>query len=563
MTMKKNFLFHNMILVMLLVLASCSGGSKMDKLLKHVPDNVDFVAVGDVKQIVESAGGSIDKGRIKLPNYLSDIMDSSDSDGFDEFNTFIKDAGIDLDVCAVTGSFENGPILIFSVNDKKKFINAIDNEGYSEKDDDNGLTIYSKKVYESDYSSDYDHYAYIGIKDEIAYWIPDVWVGSDFKPARAIERLIDGAAEASFADTPFAGFITSGNAAGLYVKLPRELRNELKKAGVPSSLANFYNGAICMHGTLENESLTIEAKLFDEDGNPQDMKDFDKFIDINARISEDALKYMGKDEAMIAAVSLKNIDWDEYLNLAAKTAGLSRSDRTYMQAVKGYLEKIDGTVAFGLGVTNGIESFFNIEVGNDEFSQVAFTMVISTKEGKANNFMNDLKDLLNTMELPYDGTSKGFSLEIPGSEATLYAQAEDGKYIVISNHKISKNSDNEVVKSFDFADYISAWVVTLNKNDRLMRDLEIKNDVQLSLSSNAKDCEATLKLQVKGGADGIIAKVAKIIIDIIDNEDSFAKKYDDFREDYYRTHSRYDDYDGYTVDTIAVEEAVAIIDSIY
>lgn len=565
MTMKKNFLFQSITLVMLLVMASCSGGSKMDKLLKRVPENVDFVVVGDIKHIIESAGGSVENSQIKLPRYVSDELDSSAADGFDEFNTFLKGAGIDPEACAIAGSFKGQPIIIFSLTDRKKFISAIEDEEFSEKDDDNGLVIYSKKVYESSYNSDYDDISYIAIKDDYAYLINRVWVGSKFKPIRAIERLIEDAADASFADTPFAGYMTSGNAGGISIKLSRELRSELKKAGLPSMVTDLYDGVICMKGQLDSDCLKIEAKWFDNEGKAKDLSSIGKYIDLNARISEDALRYIGKDEAMIAAASMKKVDWDEYLDMVTKAVRLSRSEKTYMQAIKGYLEKIDGTIAFGFGLTDGLQSIFNLSVGNDITSQIAFTMVLSTKEGKAKSFVNDLKDLLNTLDVPFEENSKGFTVDIPDIGLTIYTQAEDNQYVVISNNKISKNSDNAVVKSFDFADYISAWAVSLNKDNKLMRDLDVKNDVQLSMATDARACEATFKLVIKGGdSEGIIAKCAKIIIDLVHNGDSIEKKYDDFSEEYYRGKRAYDDIDAYIyTDSIDTDTTAVIVEEVY
>ena len=62
-------------LVMAVVLSvSCTDNTKMQNLLENIPENTDFVFVGSVKTVLESAGGKIENSKIVLPNYISNEM---------------------------------------------------------------------------------------------------------------------------------------------------------------------------------------------------------------------------------------------------------------------------------------------------------------------------------------------------------------------------------------------------------------------------------------------------------------------------------------------------------
>ncbi len=543
-------------ILLMLCLASCTNDTKVTKLLGRIPADADVVAVGNIKTIIESAGGSIEDNKIKLPSYIADEIPSA-YDELDELNDFLKNSGVDPDVCAMVVNYKDGkPTMIFYLDDKKKFMKAIKDDGFREKSDDNGIVLYSKKVYESTYSEEYDEYSYIAVKDSYAYMIENVWVGSDLKPARAFERFIDDASYSPYSKTAFAGYITSGNAAGASFKIPRELRQELRKQGLPSSMINMYEGVICMKGSLTSDQMAIDFKWFDENGKAKVLKDVESAVNLKARINPDALSYFSKDEMLVYAISLKDIEWDKMLDAFADAAGISGSDKATISVAKGYLENIDGTIAMGFGLTNGMESIFNLRLDKDVLEQFAFTMVVETKDGKAKSLMNDSKDMLEAFEVPINSNSKGFSLNIPHEQGTIYAEY-DGNYIILSNQKIRKGN-NDAVKSLDFKDYISAGALSINKSNKLFQDLGIKNDVEMSIAANMKDMSATITMKVKGGnSEGFIAKIARIILDINAQGKSIESKYRQRIEEERGYSSYYDDYGDYDYDDyndIVVEE---------
>ncbi len=531
--MKKNFLLLSVLLLSLLTVTSCSD-SKMNDLLDQIPEDVDIVFVGNVKTVLESAGGSIKDGKIELPSFITNEMSASAEEKFDEVNDILKKSGLDPEAIAVFGNFDYSvPLVLFSISDNKKFVAAIENDGYDEKDSYDGMVIYAKKVYEGS-SGEYDDYSYLGVKDSYAYFIERVWVGSKFKPKKTLERVVEDAKKSPFGASRFADYVTSGNAFGVCVRSPRELRTEMKEMGVSSSVLDLYNGVVCMQGSLENDKMSINLKMFDEDGKAIDLKGLENIFDLKAKISSGSLAYLGKNEQMVMAVSLKDMDWDKYLDACVGMIGISRSDQAMLPLVKSYLEKLDGTMAIGMGINDGLESVFNLGVEEKILQQMSFTVVIETKDGQAAGVIKDLKGLLDSSETGYKQTSTGVALDIPGENATIYFNAE-GNNIVVSNNEIRKDNDNPTVKAFDFTDYLGAIAIYFNKDNKLFKDLKIDNDVLLTASSDGEDFEGSLSLEIKGGdAKGIIAKIAKIVTGIIAQEDELVARWDEYHEKSYK-----------------------------
>ncbi len=102
--MKKNFLLLSVLLLSLLTVTSCSD-SKMNDLLDQIPEDVDIVFVGNVKTVLESAGGSIKDGKIELPSFITNEMSASAEEKFDEVNDILKKSGLDPEAIAVFGNF--------------------------------------------------------------------------------------------------------------------------------------------------------------------------------------------------------------------------------------------------------------------------------------------------------------------------------------------------------------------------------------------------------------------------------------------------------------------------
>lgn len=74
----------------LIMTTSCSDNGKMKALLEQIPENTEVVCVGNVKTILESAGGSIEDSKIKLPSYVLDALPRQKANDIDKANDFLS-----------------------------------------------------------------------------------------------------------------------------------------------------------------------------------------------------------------------------------------------------------------------------------------------------------------------------------------------------------------------------------------------------------------------------------------------------------------------------------------
>ncbi len=495
-----------------------------------MPADADFVAVGNFKTIIESAGGSLEEGKFTLPSFAKDKMkDVTDDEDYQVAVKFLKKCGADVDACAVTGNFyDNVPVFIVALNDEEKFVAALKSEGFSLKETEEGVAFYALMTYESTYSAEYNDYCYVGVYDGFAYAIADVSKENANKTMRIVKNMIDESAETSFADTPFCDYITSGNAAGIAIRMPGEVKSELKENGVSGDMLDMYGGVVCFKGDLTKNVATFSMKCFDEEGNEKDMTAMKKYIDLSAKISADALAYMGKDEVLVYAASIKDVNWDDYLDMVAEVSGMRRSERAALIMAKSYLEKLNGTVAMGLGVKNGMQSFTDIEDDQQSaLTEVSVTMVCEVKEGKANGLINDIKALLDAQNLAYSKTSDGLAILMPGEGSSKFYISAKDDILIMSNQKIAADN-NPVVKNVNFGDYFAAGGLFLSKNNALMKDFGIKNDLKVSVGVDGETLETTAVIEMEGDDQaGIIGTLIKAAFKVADKLDEISRaKYD-------------------------------------
>lgn len=500
--------------VIVAVVVALSGSSKMKNLLKQVPADAEIVAVGNVQTILESAGGKIEDSKISLPSFFTDFLGKEKMKDIDKANEFLKKSGIDPEACAVFGYFKkNNPVVLFALNDAKQFVKTIEEEGFKEKDKDGDITIYTKKVYEG-YEPEYDDYGYIAINSNYAYWIERVWAGSDLRPTSFLPQVIKDAADKNFADTPYGSYILEGNAGGVAFKWPKEMRQMMRENGVPSDLLSIYDGTVCLRGNLKKEKAEVVMKMFDENGKELDADLFKDFMDPSARIDKKALKLLGKDEVMVMAASLKEVKWDKYADLITGTARMSRAEKAQINVVFDYLKNVEGTVAAGFGLTNGMESVKQMNSHDEVMRAFSATLVVETKDGKAKRIMDDLKGLMEKMRMPFEDQAKGFTIDLSqmGTSGKVYAGIVDD-FIVVANHPIKEEGQNIWANEGDLTDYISAFGLWLKKDNKLMRNLGLPYEVKFTVCCKPKSMETSMVLEIDGDdSPGVIAGIAKLAL---------------------------------------------------
>ena len=546
----KNMLYHLGLCLSVILLATGCGSNNLAELLEHVPADADFVITGDIKTILESAGGKAEGSEVKMPDYIGTMQSDRDAREMEKDLQWLKNSGIDVTSGAVVflKYQDRAPFIVFAITDKDKLKKALEVEGFNENDKVDDVDIYVKKD-EGEYGS-YTRNSYVAIDGGYGYWIPDVWSDDD-KGMKMIKQYLLSLSNNTMASTDIADYVSEGNVAGMIAKLPSELRREMAKAGVPEEMANLYSGYVCINSKLDGDEAEARLKLFDENGKAKTTEDWNKMMDIKAKIDPEALAYMSPEESLIYAVSMKNINWDKYMDQFDSSGRLSRQDKSFLTIVKSYLEKFDGTVAIGVGLKNGKASIEAIDRGEKVLDHLPLTIVAQTKQGKAASLIKDIKSLLgNQNELFYTSTSNGLRLTLPKEAGTLWLEAKDNM-LILSTLPVKKGS-NPVAEHVNFQDYIFAAALHLGKDNALMRDFDIKNDLTATLAFDAEEGELVLKVKMTGeGETGLIERFVRSVI-------GMGKKYEQMREE--RRQQYYEDY--MAADTILPEPVYYDEDSV-
>lgn len=528
--MKKLF-YHLGLCLSVIILTTACGSNRLAELLEHVPADADFVMTGDIKTILESAGGKAEGSEVKMPSYVGEMQSDREARNMEEALRWIKNSGIDVTSSAFVGLkyHDRYPVIVFAIADKDKLKKALEVEGFKEKDEVDDVDIYVKK--DEGYSS-YTRQSYVAIDGGYGYWIDKVY-SDDNEGMKIMKQYLLSLSNRPMADTDMADYVSDGKAAGMIAKLPSELRREMAKAGVPEEMANLYSGYVCLNVKIDGDEAEARLKLFDANGKAKTTEDWGKMMDMKAKIDPEALAYMSPEECLVYAVSMKNVNWDKYMDQFASAANLSRQDKSVLTVVKSYLEKFDGTVAIGVGLKNGKTSIEAIDKGEEVLNHLPVTIVAQTKEGKAASLIKDVKSLLGSQnEIFYTSTANGLRVNLPKNIGTLWFEAKDNM-LILSSNPIKKGS-NPVAEHVNFQDYIFAAALHLGKDNPLMRDFDVESDLTATIAFDAEASEAVLKLKMTGdGEAGLIERFVRSVI-------GMGKKYEQMREE--RRQQYYEDY---------------------
>lgn len=517
--------------LVMLFIASCSS-EKSNDLLSQIPADANVVIVGNPQTIMESAGGSLSNSAIKLPDYILAEIPLYEQRALANVNEMLEASGISTDVGAIFAQANSGnPVFVLKIADKGKFVNLLEEGGFDKESSKHGADIYNN------YSN------WVAINGSCAL------VTSGYNAEEDLEKALAGAARKSIGETPFSSRLTEGNAFSALVQFPEEVKREMLRNGAPAAAAKIYDGAVSMNGNLTGGKCVIDCKFFDKEGNNMDFSAMKQFFNIGATINEDALALLGRDEFAVLAVSMKDVNWDSLAETVFSQLKLSRSDRTAANIALGYLKNIDGTVAAGFGLTNGLESI--AEVNRDErtlLSNISATMVVETKNGKAAQMFDEMKGLMDQFGIPYNNAGQEISIELRNVDrylsGTLYAKCE-GNLLAVSTHPIRRDH-NPVAGSVDCGRQLSTLGVVLNSENKLMRDFGIDNDLTAALTVSPDYKDVKLTFEIAGGPkEGFIAKLVKLAMEINKNSDAieyYLRSSYGYEESYGECCRDYDDY---------------------
>lgn len=505
-------LFQLVALVLLLV--SAASCSKNKEYLGRIPEDAQLVVLADVNTILKSAGGTIEKGEVKLPDYITDAMSNTDVRETEELIDKIKESGIDPRSGAFFVTQSENPIVLLKIDDKKKLTSSLEDLDFDLKEEEDGVKYFVKSS-GSDFSE--KRYSIAAIDGSFVYILDGMWSSDRKKPIKAVRKVITSGKEESIKGTDAAKYIADGNAGGILVRIPKEASRHMQDMGLSNKVSKLF-GTVAMKATLEDEKAVFDVKLFSSDGEEIDKDKIKDIFDTDAHVNESAFDYLSNNTVAAAAMVLS----EKILNgdFGEEYGGSNMS----LKLIKSMMHKLQGTVVLGFGLNGGIDEFFDFLTGN--IQKFEGTVVMEAKKGKSKALLNDFKAMFEMSGQEIESSGNEIIVNA-GPSNKIYVKA-DGDFVIASYHPISKKGKPEIAKAFNFGDYSGGIVIDLPADNELMKDLDIDNDVKCVFTSDFSKLEFSLILEIKGGKEkGIIAKAANIVQDIVAQNRSLSNKYEE------------------------------------
>lgn len=465
-----------MAVAMVLVLSGCT---KSNKLLKHIPADTDVVTVIDANAILESAGGSVSDGKINLPDYVTQYLPAA---GKAKLEPILNSGAVDISNIVFAGNYsDKQPVVVLSVRNREAFLKILT---------DNGAR-------ESQTKGDIDIYLLDG--NEIA-------LGKDFALIGAggeVYGVLHRAESSDFASTDYAKHL-NGHVVAVSADLAKIIANDtdLSKLSLP---AEFTNSRIIAFADLTTDELKARMELVNTKGKVLKFTDMmPEGVDFKpSTISKKALEFLNQNEMLVYAVSLKDVNWDKYLEtLSSQMPAEAAMGVTIAGA---YLENIDGTVAVGVGPAQGVGVMQLLTGSNsDLMKNISVTAVVEMKDGKAKEMLKQLSGLAASMNLPIADNGDKITLNMGATSISAYAKDD---FMVVTTSGMQPGN-NPTVAAFDWGRWGGGF--GLAAGNSLLNGFGL-NGYDAQAAIYADDFSGVnMTLKVTGGAEkGLIERIAK------------------------------------------------------
>jgi hypothetical protein len=524
--MKKLFLRWTACLLLTIVAASCSRRADTPALLEQIPADADIVALVNMKTLAQSLGGEVEGSKITLPPYWNsaDLLDEK----AEQFLDLVSNSGVDAEYVAMAGNFKDrAPMVAFSLLDADSFRRTLTDQGYTRSEGSGDVTYYVNASGSS----------YVALRGDYAYYYAE---GDNLQKAKQhYEDFFAAVKQAPASDSPLASFLTQGNAGGACIRQADLYTGSLKSIGAPAEIVDIFRDAsIVMSLNVDNNTATLRSQLVDAKGKTVDLSPLSQYGDLSARVSRSVLNRLPQGESLVYTLALKQINWDVCMNFFTEAF---RGNAMAATILKTYLEKIDGTIALGLGVNNGLESLFKINRGIGGMEQLSITLLVETQDGKAQGILTDLKGFLVQAHISTTPIDNGFTFVPEPELGTLYVQAE-GNVLSLSNVPLTGTGSNLTADRIPFTKSNGGLGIAFDRDNRLMKDLGIDRDVTFSMLGNSDAAETTTTLSLSGTENsGVLEKLCRIVLDIRNHQDRFEEMYRQSNQDDYDYDYDYDD----------------------
>ena len=482
--------------LLVLTLAACSGPS--GSLLDKVPASTDVVAVIDADAILKSADITTDGNKIVLPEYIQKLVSQHDM----ERNAVILDnaGAVDLSQIVVSFNFESGePTVLFGLKDKDTFVGLLTDKGYEDFGENADFHLYSK----------YDDY--IVVADNYAVLLSSDFDGDAFD---IVSAMLEQAKEESMATSAKGKYLT-GHTAAFVARMPEEILNspefrQLRAFNLPEA---YFKSTFAGYADLSADAVKGHLEVLDSEGKALNMYELGP-EDLRVKptkISKKALRFVGENEVLVGACSMKDVPWDKFFEFYSSLMP-GAQERMVLSAIEPYISTIDGTVAFSAGPINGLEFTKNLrDVNRNPLKYFSMTILVEMKDDKASSTLRQLKTLASGFGVPATGSDTDFSISL--GEFGAYLKAEDGTLVVSTRPIATDGLDNTTIDNLAWGDWYSGIGIALNDKSLSLSDFNLDN-YEFSFSCYANSTNAVDgELEFKGGeGNGLIERIIRTLV---------------------------------------------------
>lgn len=502
----------------LLLLCSCG---KDNSLLSLVPAKADVVITLNGEAALHSAGASIDNGVIKLPSTIEDEIPARQLRDIEPLLELgcIDPQEIVYFSCLQESEPLSGGAFIFTLSDRKKFIDLIEEGGYEHDSTSGDYTVY--------YSGSEWRRSYLVIFKEMAVVYSGFYTDDfdSFDPIRTTTKWMDKARENSFASTKVAERMAGKDfAMSFYIRSEYLDAEELTATSL--DLRSLRSSHAVVTASFEgNDAIEATGCIISRDGEQIDIAGLSPVTVKPTKINKEALAYLQPNEVMVLASSLKDVDWSTYLDNVG--AMLPRDQRAMVSLIEPYISQIDGTITLGFGPTQGLMSFFAVDrrqsLWPDYFT---VSVVIELKKDKAQSMIDQIEGALTAIGVYVNSDEGDISVNL--GDFSLYAGARSN-FIIFSTRPISNGSNsNPAFTELKWNEYCSACGLVLTPDDKLMTDLKLDDYKFSAVMYNTDTRELKMRATLTGGtAQGLLERFFEVGFAAAHNGEQWYNRHED------------------------------------
>lgn len=499
--MKAKILHWSCLLVLLVVLTACSGRSRNSEILEAVPSDMDGVMVGDMEQMLRSAGGQIEGCAVTFPAYFTEHLPAARKNWLAGLTDFLKKSGINAGSVAMAARLNSvfGNLLIFRIDRMEDFVREVNEAGYHPWQTEGDIRSYLCTNYSPDYRMENNTYDLLVTQGEYGYWTIGIPAASRQTVWEEIKEELRGLEERSVAETAFAPTLTEGNVFGCFFRIPPVFRTKLEESGVPPEMAGLFEGIIGVKGDLTQNTASLRFQWLDDEGNPKDLSPFSKYLDCDATIDSDLYTFLPKEENLVCAAAFRNADWDACLPLLSVLLPWEKAEAALADLIVTCLRRTDGTVACGIGYESGIRSVLRKQYLTDYDDAFYFTLLCQLRKGESEALLGDLRKLAGVYGVEgmrLRETSDGMEITLPYPAEVFRIQIQNG-VLLLSTCPLAEDGEMPLERP-DFDGELAAAGVYIPREQFKADARRQENDAEVQAVLHPRNAELEVRFSLTG-----------------------------------------------------------------